>query len=151
MSVWVQDSTNRLVRSESVSSSEFVSISFNSSSETQSTMAENEVFDIQNRTLRDYLHPVRTSTPSCIIQPLNANNFNFKAGMIPLLSHFHGMESENSYLHVKEFEEVCSTFLDQSCTKEIIRLKLFPFSLKDKAKTWLNSLRSRSIGTWQEM
>ena len=30
-------------------------------------------------------------------------------------------------------------------------LKLFPFSLKDKVKTWLNSLRPRSIGTWQEM
>jgi hypothetical protein len=28
---------------------------------------------------------------------------------------------------------------------------LFPFSLKDKAKLWLNSLRPRSIGTWREM
>ena len=30
-------------------------------------------------------------------------------------------------------------------------MKLFPFSLKDKEKSWLNSLRPRSIGTWQEM
>ena len=28
---------------------------------------------------------------------------------------------------------------------------MFSFSLKDNAKTWLNSLRPRSIGTWQEM
>jgi hypothetical protein len=28
---------------------------------------------------------------------------------------------------------------------------LFPFSLKENAKTWLNALRPRSIGTWQEM
>ena len=28
-----------------------------------------------------------------------------------------------------------------------MRLKLFPFTLKDKAKIWLNSLRSRSIRT----
>ena len=27
---------------------------------------------------------------------------------------------------------------------------MFPFSLKDKAKTWLKSLRPRSFGTWQE-
>ena len=40
---------------------------------------------------------------------------------------------------------------DQSCNEETIRLKLFPFSLKDKAKTWLDSLRPRSIGTWQEI
>ena len=30
-------------------------------------------------------------------------------------------------------------------------MKLFPFSLKDEAKNWLNSLRPRSIGNWQEM
>lgn len=71
--------------------------------------------------------------------------------MIPLIPHFHGMEAENPYLHIKEFEEVCSTFMDRTCTEEVIRLKLFPFSLKDKAKTCLNSLRPRSIGTWQEM
>ncbi|XP_041009309.1 uncharacterized protein LOC121253349, partial [Juglans microcarpa x Juglans regia] len=72
-------------------------------------MAENENHDRevvnQNRTRRDYLQPVRTSTPSCIIQPLNANAFNFKPGMIPLIPHFHGMDSENPYLHIKEFEE----------------------------------------------
>jgi hypothetical protein len=28
---------------------------------------------------------------------------------------------------------------------------LFSFPLKDKAKTWLNALKPRTIGTWQEM
>ncbi|XP_042955290.1 uncharacterized protein LOC122291568 [Carya illinoinensis] len=97
------------------------------------------------------LHPVRTTTPSCTITPLNAHNFNFKPRMIPLIPHFDGMESENPYLHITEFKEICSTFMDQTCTEEVIRLKLFPFSLKDKAKTWLNSLRPRTIGTLQEM
>ena len=32
-----------------------------------------------------------------------------------------------------------------------IRLKLFPFSLKDKTKTWLQNLRSGSIHAWDEM
>jgi hypothetical protein len=32
-----------------------------------------------------------------------------------------------------------------------IRLKLFPFLLKDKAKTWLQNLRSGSIPAWDEM
>ena len=63
----------------------------------------------------------------------------------------HSLDSGNPYLHFKEFEEVYSTFHDQSCNEETIRLKVFPFSLKDKAKTWLNSLRPRLIGTWQEM
>ena len=97
------------------------------------------------------MQPTRSSTPSCIIDPINANNFNFKPSMISLLPKFHSLDCENPYLHFKEFEEVCSTFHDQSFNEETIRLKLFPFSLKDKAKTWLNSLRPRSIGTWQEM
>ncbi|KAJ9676255.1 hypothetical protein PVL29_024990 [Vitis rotundifolia] len=32
-----------------------------------------------------------------------------------------------------------------------MRLKLFPFPLKDKAKIWLNSLRPRSIRTWTDL
>jgi hypothetical protein len=32
-----------------------------------------------------------------------------------------------------------------------IRLKLFSFSLKDKAKTWLQNLKSESIRAWDEM
>ncbi|XP_022850805.1 uncharacterized protein LOC111372655 [Olea europaea var. sylvestris] len=123
---------------------------------TSSTMADNESIHDENenqqvRTMRDYLQPPRNSAPSCFIFPLNANNFRFKPGMIPLLPNFHGLESESPYLHLKEFEEVCATFNDQTCPNEIVKLKLFPFSLKDKAKTWLNSLKPRSIGTWQEM
>jgi len=37
-------------------------------------------------------------------------------------------------LHLKEFEEVCNTYNDSNCSMNTIRLKLFPFSLKDKAK-----------------
>ncbi|XP_022862089.1 uncharacterized protein LOC111382375 [Olea europaea var. sylvestris] len=101
--------------------------------------------------MRDYLQLPQNSAPSCFIFPLNANNFRFKLGMIPLLPNFHGLESESPYLHLKEFEEVCATFNYQTCPNEIVKLKLFPFSVKDKAKTWLNSLKPRSIGTWQEM
>ncbi|KAL6323242.1 hypothetical protein AAG906_029249 [Vitis piasezkii] len=34
---------------------------------------------------------------------------------------------------------------------DLMRLKLFPFTLKDKAKIWLNSLRPRSIRTWTDL
>ena len=63
--------------------------------------------------------------------------------MISLLPKFHGLDSKSPSRHFKEFKEACSTFHDQSCNEETIKLKLFPFSLKDKAKTSLNSLRPR--------
>ena len=123
----------------------------NKMAEDQSEHGENEHENRHMRTMRDYLQPPRNSSPSCFIFPLTANNFRFKPGMIPLLPNFHGFESQSPYLHLKEFEEVCATFTDQNCSEEVVRLKMFPFSLKDKAKTWLNSLKPRSIGTWQEM
>jgi hypothetical protein len=101
--------------------------------------------------LREYLQTPRSSTPSCIIFSHQGNNFNFKPGIIPLLPKFHGIESENPYLHIKEFEEVCFIFHDQTCSEELVRLKLFSFSLKDKTKTWLNALKPRTTGTWQDM
>ena len=101
--------------------------------------------------MREYLQPPRSSASSCFIFPLNANNFRFKPRMISSLLSFNSLDSESPCLHLKEFEKVCGTFNDQAYTDEIVRLKLFPFSLKDKAKIWLNSLRPRSIGTWHEM
>jgi hypothetical protein len=36
-------------------------------------------------------------------------------------------------------------------TEEQIKLRAFPFSLKDSAKDWLYYLPSESITTWNEM
>ncbi|XP_060965270.1 uncharacterized protein LOC133034238 [Cannabis sativa] len=107
--------------------------------------------EIQPRTLQDYLHPTRTATPSCIMYPMNMPNFDFKPGMIQLLPTFHGMENESPYVHIQAIEEVVATFNNQADIINLVRLKFFPFSLKDKAKSWLYSLRPRSIGTWDEM
>ena len=74
-----------------------------------------------------------------------------KPYLVPLLPAFHGLESENPYTHIREFEEVCNTFKEDATTLDLMRLKLFPFTLKDKAKIWLNSLRPRTIRNWTEM
>ncbi|XP_060965157.1 uncharacterized protein LOC133034144 [Cannabis sativa] len=113
--------------------------------------AMNNNNEIQQRTLNDYLHPTQTSIPSCFIFPPNMPSLGVKPGIIQLLPTFHGIENENPYVHIREFEEVVDTFYDRATINDAARLKFFPFSLKDKAKSWLYSLRSRSIGTWEEM
>ena len=70
---------------------------------------------------------------------------------MPLLPTFHGMENENPYTHIREFDEVCTTFKEGSIDMELLKLKAFPLTLKDKAKIWLNSLRPRTIRNWAEM
>ena len=71
--------------------------------------------------------------------------------MLPSLPTFHGMESKSPYLHVKEFEKMVGTVVDGPQREDLSNLKLFPFSLKDGAKIWLNSLRAYSITSWGTM
>ena len=69
--------------------------------------------------------------------------------LVPVLPTFNGMENENPYTHIREFEEVCMTFKEGVTNMELLKLKAFPLTLKDKAKFWLNSLRSRTISFGQ--
>ena len=70
---------------------------------------------------------------------------------MPLLPTFHGMENENPYTHIREFEEVCATFKEGVPDMDLLKMKAFPLTLKDKAKIWFNSLRSRTIRNWAEL
>ena len=79
------------------------------------------------------------------------NSLNLRAGNIQLLPTFHGLENENPYEHIKAFEEACSINLDGKMNADTLYLKLFPFSLKDKARHWLNALPARSISSWIDL
>ena len=90
------------------------------------------------RSMRDHIHPPRMSAPSCIVPP--TEQMVIRPHIVPLLPTFHGMESENPYSHIREFEEVCNTFKEETATVDLMMLKPFPFTLKDKEKIYLNSL-----------
>ena len=101
------------------------------------------------RTMRDHIHPPRVSAPSCIIPP--ADDVAVRQYLVPLLPTYHGMENENPYTHIRDFEEVCTTFKEGMMDMDLLKLKAFPLTLKDKAKIWLNSLRPRTIRNWAEL
>jgi hypothetical protein len=50
-----------------------------------------------------------------------------------------------------EFFALCKTRNIQGVTLGGIRLIIFPFSLKDNAKLWLNFLLADSIHIWEEL
>ena len=45
---------------------------------------------------------------------------------MPLLPTFHGMENENPYTHIQDFEEVYTTFKEGAIDMELMKLKLPP-------------------------
>jgi hypothetical protein len=87
------------------------------------------------RSLRDLFAPIATNSASCIVlPPTNATHFDLKPLVIQLLPSFHGLDHENPYNHVKKFKDICATFKFQNFSEESVHLKLFHFSLHDRAK-----------------
>ena len=101
------------------------------------------------RSMRDHIHPLRVSAPSCIIP--HVEDVVVRPYLVPLLPTFHGMENGNPYTHIRDFEEVCTTFKEGATDMELLKLKSFPLTLKEKAKIWLNSLRPRTVRNWAEL
>ena len=101
------------------------------------------------RSMRDHIHPPTVSAPSCIIPPVE--DVAVRPYLVPLLPTFHGMENENPYTHIRDFEEVCIIFKEGTIDMDLLKLKAFPLTLKDKAKIWLKSLRPRTIRNWAEL
>jgi hypothetical protein len=104
------------------------------------------------RSLRDLFAPVTTNSASCIVlPPTNATHFDLKPHVIQLLPSFHGLDLENPYNHVKWFKDICATFKFQNFYEEFVHLRLFPFSLHDRAKAWLDSNMFGSITSWDNL
>ena len=106
------------------------------------------------RALRDYAAPTMTGITSSIRKPaIPANNFELKSGLIQMVQHhqFGGTPTEDPTEHLSSFQEICDTVKINGVTSEAIRLILFRFSLRDKAKAWLNSFPTDFFTTWEEV
>ena len=64
---------------------------------------------------------------------------------------FSGHYNENPCHHMHEFEEMCSCLSILGMTQEILKWKLFPFSLIEKAKQWYTSVVESMNGDWDEL
>ncbi|MQM08325.1 hypothetical protein Taro_041178 [Colocasia esculenta] len=108
------------------------------------------VEEVAPRQMKEYFVP-SDYQPSTFIRPeIPANHFEIKPGTIQMLPSFYGNPNEVPYRHIDEFLEIFSTVRIQNFIENASRLTLFPFSLKDKAKHWLGTIR-RIIRTWPEM
>ena len=64
---------------------------------------------------------------------------------------FTELPHEDLNAHILNFLEVCDTVKYNGVSDDVIRLQLFPFSLKDKAKHWLTAKPPDSITSWDEL
>ena len=107
MSIWVKNKRGRLKNFETYFGNIFDTPSPSSSiigDETHNNHDENR------RTMSELLHSTQNFVPSCIMFPPNAPHVELKQGLLAILLDFRGQENENSYVHVRAFEEVISNF-----------------------------------------
>ena len=111
--------------------------------------------DQEQKALRDYAMPSVNGAILSIRRPtIQANNFEIKPDFIHMIQQtvqFEGLSQEDPNVHIANFLEICDTFKHSGVTNDAIRLRNFPFSLRDKAKFWLNSLPPSLITTWEEL
>ncbi|XP_024016353.1 uncharacterized protein LOC112089829 [Eutrema salsugineum] len=65
-------------------------------------------------------------------------------------SKFHGQLMEDSLDHIDQFDRVCNLTKINGVSEDGFKLRLFPFSLGDKARQWERNLPVGSIQTWEQ-
>ncbi|KAK8521634.1 hypothetical protein V6N12_031528 [Hibiscus sabdariffa] len=106
-------------------------------------------------TVRDYLVEDLEGLNSAVTMPeFEAEHFELKPvmfNMLNTLGQFGGSPNENARQHLKSFLEICNSFKIHGVSNDVLKLKLFPYSLRDKAKAWLNNLQPGSLQSWTQL
>jgi hypothetical protein len=81
---------------------------------------------------------------------LEANFYEIKPTLLNLVmkEQFSGASSDDAAAHLNNFVELCEMQKYKDVDGNIIKLKLFPFCLRGRAKDWLLSLPRNSIDSW---
>ena len=84
---------------------------------------------------------------------IEANNFELKPALIIMVQHhqFTGHPFEDPNEHMGRFMRMTNTIKLNGVRPEVIKLQLFPFSLRDVVATWFESLPVGSVANWEEL
>jgi hypothetical protein len=79
-----------------------------------------------------------------------ANFYKIKPALLNLVmkEQFSGVSTDDAAAHLNNFVELCEMQKYKDVDGDIIKLKLFPFSLRGRARDWLLSLPRNSIDSW---
>ena len=117
----------------------------------QETKAERP--PMQN-TMEDFWRLAIQAEYSAVRQPaVEANNFELKPALITMVqqNQFTSHPTEDPNEHLGRFLRRANTVKLNGVRSEVIKLHLFPFSLRDITATWYESLPYDSVDTWEEL
>ena len=84
---------------------------------------------------------------------IDASDYELEPAIISMVqqNQFAGHPTENPNEHLGRFLRIANSIKLSGVRPEVIQLQLFPFSLRDMAITWFNSLPHESVNTWKEL
>ena len=95
---------------------------------------------LRQLTVRDFLEEdLNGLNPGVVTPEIEATHFELKPVMFNMLNtigQFGGSVTEDARQHLKSFMEICNSFKIQGVHEDVLRLKLLPYSLRDRAKTF---------------
>ena len=107
------------------------------------------------RSIRDHLDLILDDLKPRIVAPeIQAAHFELKPVMFYMLNsigQFGGMPHEDARQHIRNFLEVCDSFRKQGVHEDVLKLKLFPYSLCDRARAWLSGVPSGLMDSWYDL
>ena len=98
--------------------------------------------------LCDFTNTNNNDFLSTLIAPLtDTESCEINAALLNLVmkDQFAGLPSEDVATHLNDFVDLCDMQKKKDTDNNIVKLKLFPFSLRDPAKVWFSSLPKNSI------
>ncbi|KAL5846151.1 hypothetical protein ACOSQ3_009675 [Xanthoceras sorbifolium] len=98
--------------------------------------------------MRDYALPVIETSLSCILLDEMFRNYELKNIHFNMLPFFHGAASEVPLTFMREFYSIITTFPLQRLSEEQLRMRCFPYIMKNMAKQWFMTLPAGSLCTW---
>ena len=99
-------------------------------------------------TIQEFWRPIIQEEYSAMRQSaIEANNFELKLALVTMVQQhqFTGHPFEDPNEHMGRFMRMTNTVMLNGVKPEVIRLQLFPFSLRDVVATWFESLLVGSV------
>ncbi|GJT64768.1 hypothetical protein Tco_1016248, partial [Tanacetum coccineum] len=85
-----------------------------------------------------------------VVHAVLADEFELKTELLDFISNnsFFGLENDDPHSHIRRFCQITRTLRLNQVPDDVVKLILFPFSLKGAAETWLENEPPCSITTW---
>ena len=112
-----------------------------------------KIITMAEKKLGEYAIPNDDFIRAPITQPaVAAENYEIKPNLLSLVqqNQFGGSAAEDSGIHLNTFTEICDMMRIKDVDPNAVKLRLFPFSLRGKAKDWLLALPKGTITSWDE-